>query len=278
MNPKNRTGSNLKNSKVKVLIITGNGLNCERETFAAFDLCGASPETVHLNDLIADSERMDKYHILALIGGFSFGDHLGAGTVFANRLKHRLGGPLEKFVGDGKLVIGICNGFQTMTRLGIAPALSGESFKQEAALAHNDSGVFRDDWVWLKANPESPCVFTKGLDHFRLPIRHGEGKFTASKEVIKELETKNLVALRYSDANGKIASEFPDNPNGSINAIAGICDSSGRIFGLMPHPEAFLSPHNAPDWTKKAVEKALSKKGDGAAIFENAVKFAAKNL
>ena len=191
-----------KYSHVKALIITGVGLNCEKETAAAFAAAGASVEQVHLNDLLHGKRDMNEFHILAFIGGFSFGDHLGSGTVFANRLKFRLHEELQKFVQAGKLIIGICNGFQTLTRLGLAPALDGKYFEQQAALTHNDSGVFRDDWVSLKANPASPCIFTKGIEVFRLPIRHGEGKFVAEPEVLARIEAENLVALRYCAPDG----------------------------------------------------------------------------
>ena len=143
-------------SKVKALIITGVGLNCEKETAAAFESAGATAEQIHLNDLLNGGRKLDEFHILAFIGGFSFGDHLGSGTVFANRLKFRLSDDIRAFVKAGKLVIGICNGFQTLTRLGLAPALDGKYFEQQAALTHNDSGVFRDDWVTLRANEKSP--------------------------------------------------------------------------------------------------------------------------
>ncbi len=264
--------------KIKALVITGVGLNCERETAAAFECCGAKAVQTHLNDLLAGKDSLEPYHILSFIGGFSFGDHLGSGTVFANKLKFNLRAALEKFVRDGKLVIGICNGFQTLTRLGLAPALGGKLFEQQAALTHNDSGVFRDDWVHLKANKACPCVFTKGLDAIRLPIRHGEGKFVADEKTLAEIEAKNLVALRYANADGSIATEFPANPNGALNSIAGICDESGRVFGLMPHPEAFLSPFNAPDWQSAKLAGKLPEWGEGRAIFENAVSFAAANL
>lgn len=265
-------------SLVKVLIITGFGLNCERETAAAFATNGATAEKVHLNDILNGAKALDEYHILVFIGGFSFGDHLGAGTVFANRVKFRLRDQLEKFVADGKLIIGICNGFQTLTRLGLVPAINKAYFSQQTALAHNDSGVFRDDWIYLKANPESPCVFTKGIDVVRMPIRHGEGKFVADDEIIDAMENQNLVCLRYCDERGRTADSFPANPNGSIKAIAGICDPSGRIFGLMPHPEAFLSPYNAPDWRTKKINGELPAEGEGVTVFRNAVDFAAEKL
>ncbi|MBT9136787.1 MAG: Phosphoribosylformylglycinamidine synthase subunit PurQ [Firmicutes bacterium] len=181
---------------------------------------------------------------------------------------------LDRFISDGNLIIGICNGFQAMSRLGLLPALDKKYFVQEIALVRNDSGLFRDDWTHLKANPLSPCVFTKGLGFFRLPVRHGEGKLVAKKDVLKKIASENLVALQYCDESGDVSAGFPFNPNGSIMNIAGICDETGRIFGLMPHPEAYLSPYNAPDWTAKKLQSALAKNGDGMKIFSNAVRYA----
>ena len=268
----------MKKSDIKALVITGFGLNCERETSAACKLAGLTPEQIHLNDLISGKHTLDEYHFLCFIGGFSFGDHLGSGTVFANRVKFSLREQLEKFVADGKLVIGICNGFQTLTRLGLAPALFGKQFEQQVALAHNDCGVFRDDWINMVANVASKCVFTKGIKTIRMPIRHGEGKFVADPEIIEEIEKNNQVVLRYAAADGSKANGFPENPNGSINDIAGICDTTGRVFGLMPHPEAFLSPFNAPDWQKQQMEGKLPEFGEGKAIFENAVRYITENF
>ena len=268
----------MKKSDVKALVITGFGLNCEKETAAACKYAGATPEQVHLNELIYGRRKLDEFHLLTFIGGFSFGDHLGSGTVFANRVKFKLRDQLQKFVDDGKLVIGICNGFQTLTRLGMVPALDGNYFTQTAALAHNDSGVFRDDWCKLKADPASPCVFTKGIDMVRLPLRHGEGKFVADPAVLAEIEKRHLAAVRYVNADGTPATEFPANPNGSLNSIAGICDPTGRVFGLMPHPEAFLSPYNAPDWTAAQLSGGLPAEGDGVKFFRNAVDYLAGNL
>lgn len=267
-------------SRVSALVITGFGLNCERETAAAFQAAGARAEQVHLNDLLDGHRRLDEFQILAFIGGFSFGDHIGAGTVFANRLKYRLREPLAAFVKSGRLVIGICNGFQTITRLGLVPALGGAFFEQQVALAQNAQGVFRDDWILLKANPASPCVFTRGVDMLPLPIRHGEGRFVAQDAAtLARLEAENLVCLRYADPEtGEPTQQFPHNPNGSVNAIAGICDPSGRVFGLMPHPEAYLSPLNHPQWQKQKLDGILPEKGLGQIIFENAVTFAAAEL
>ncbi len=264
--------------KVKVLVITGFGLNCEKETVAAFNYAGADAEQIHLNDLLKNERSLEEFQILAFIGGFSFGDHLGSGTVFANKIKFNLRDDLKKFVDAGKLVIGICNGFQTITRLGLAPALNGEIFTQQVALDHNDSGVFRDDWITLKANKKSNCIFTKNIDTIRMPIRHGEGKFIAEQSILDEISEKNLDVFKYSDEDGNILSEFPVNPNGSKNNIAGICNETGRVFGLMPHPEAFLSPFNAPDWQREQLKGELPKEGEGVIIFKNAVEFAKDNL
>jgi phosphoribosylformylglycinamidine synthase len=267
-------------SDVKALVITGFGLNCERETAAAFEAAGARAARVHLNDFLDGHADLAEFHVLAFIGGFSFGDHIGAGTVFANRVKHRLREPLAAFVRAGRLVIGICNGFQTITRLGLVPALDGRLFGQQVALAQNAQGVFRNAWVLLKANPLSPCVFTRGLDTLPLPVRHGEGRFVpADAATLAALQAQNLICLRYADpASGEPTAAFPHNPNGSVDAVAGICDPSGRIFGLMPHPEAYLSPYNHPQWPRQRLAGELPGEGLGLAIFRNAVDFAAAHL
>jgi phosphoribosylformylglycinamidine synthase len=243
-------------------------------------MAGAEADQVHINDLIDGHRSLEEFHILAFIGGFSFGDHIGAGTVFANRVRCRLQDQLRRFVEAGNLVIGICNGFQTITRLGLVPALDGLDFRVQAALAPNDQGVFRDAWVVLRANPDSPCVFTRGVDLLPLPVRHGEGRFMAlNDEVLAQIETRNLVAVRYADpVTGETADQYPHNPNGSVNAIAGICDPSGRVFGLMPHPEAYLSPFNHPLWTSQKLNGVLPEKGLGLVLFENGVRFARENL
>lgn len=264
-------------SSVRALIITGYGLNCERETTCAFQRAGAQAEQVHLNDLLQGHRELDKFHILAFIGGFSFGDHLGAGTVFANRVRQRLRPQLEQFVDAGKLIIGICNGFQTLTRIGLVPGLDGAYFEPRVALAENTQGVFRDAWIEVAANSASPCVFTRGITRLPLPIRHGEGRFvTDTPETLQALESGKLIALQYIDPRtGSLAAAFPHNPNGSVNAIAGICDPTGRIFGLMPHPEAYLSPYNHPHWQRQQLDGTLPENGLGLAIFQNAVDFVA---
>ena len=250
---------------VRGLVITGFGLNCQRETACALNTAGAEAHLVHLNDVLNGQCRLEDFHILAFVGGFSFGDHIGAGTVFANRLRYRMQDQLKRYVETGRLVIGICNGFQTITRLGLVPALGGASFEQQVALAQNAQGVFRNSWIMLRANPKCPCIFTRNIDLIPLPIRHGEGRFVArDAELLQQLEGSNLVALRYADpATGEPALDFPDNPNGSANAIAGICDPTGRVFGLMPHPEAYLSPFNHPHWTRQKINGVLPEKGSG---------------
>ena len=268
-------------SDVQALVITGLGLNCEAETCRAFELAGATATQIHLNDLaLGRGPTLDDFHVLAFIGGFSFGDHLGAGAVFANRVRCRLFEPLQRFVDDGKLVIGICNGFQTMTRLGLLPRLEPDSFDRKISLTWNDRGVFHDGWVTLRVDPDSPSVFLSGIERLELPVRHGEGKLVcADDDVRANLADRHLVALQYVDpGTDRPAHAFPHNPNGSDLAAAGLCDTTGRILGLMPHPEAYLYPYNHPHWTRRRIDGPLPEHGEGLAIFENAVRFAAREL
>ena len=267
-------------SDIRALIITGFGLNCEAETAHALTLAGAAPEQLHLNDLLDGPGSLAGFHLLAFIGGFSFGDHIASGRVLANRLKHRLAEPIQQFIADGKLIIGICNGFQTMVKLGILPGLDGDYRRQTVSVVYNDCGVFRDAWVHLSVEPASPCIFTRGLDSLYLPVRHGEGKFVALDDALLErIERERLIALRYADpATGQPTQEFPHNPNGSVAAIAGLCDPTGRVFGLMPHPEAYLFPYNHPHWTRQRIAGTLPAEGQGVALFRNAVDFARENL
>jgi len=250
---------------VQVVIPTGFGINCEAETAEAFRLAGATVDGIHLNDLVARPDRLARAQILALAGGFSFGDHLGAARVLANRLQRRLGPHLSRFVEDGGLVLGICNGFQTMSRLGLVPG--GHLSEQTVALAPNRHGCFYDGWVTLGVDPDSPCVFTAGMTRLDVPVRHGEGRLVAPDPTLDRIRADHLAPVHYVDTTGALADTFPDNPNGSVDAIAGLCDSTGRIFGLMPHPEAFLHPHNHPLWRHRSPTEV----GDGLALFENAV-------
>jgi len=257
----------------RVLVITGLGLNCEVETETAFTRAGGRPERVHLLDLLqADSgKRIADYPILAFVGGFSFGDHLGAGSVFANKIRWRLYDDLLAFVERGGLVLGVCNGFQTMVRLGLLPGLDGDYRTPRVALVPNDRPGYRDAWVRLRFDPASPCVWTRGLDTMELPSRHGEGKFVASPEVRRRLENERLVAARYVGPDGEPTETWPHNPNGSEGAVAGVCDPSGRIFGLMPHPDAYLEPFHHPRWTRARLAVPLPDEGEGMRIFRNGV-------
>jgi len=271
--------------KVKALVLTGYGLNCDYETDFSLKLAGAESHRIHINEMISGGASdalvtLSDYHILVFGGGFSWADDHGAGVLMATKLKNHLGEQVQQFIEDGKLVLGICNGFQALVNLGLVPGFDNAYHERRVALTYNDSGNFIDDWVNLKSNQDSPCVFTKGVSSIELPVRHGEGKFYAEDETVDRLFENNQVALQYADENGDPAGgRRPLNPNGSLKDIAGICDPSGRIFGLMPHPEGFNHYTNHPNWTKK--KEALlrqgktmeSEEGDGIRIFRNAVEY-----
>lgn len=267
----------------KALVLDGYGLNCGYETKKAFELAGAEAERVHINELKSGKKKMEDYHVMAFIGGFSRGDHHGAGVIEARNFRDNLEDELMNFIEDEKLIIGICNGFQILANLGILPGIDRDYQSREVALEPNDCGNFQDRWVRTKAN-DSKSIFTKGIDELRVPIRHAEGKFYAEEDVMNKLFEENQVALQYAAPEGKLAKQnFPHNPNGSLRDIAGITDSTGRIFGLMPHPEAALYFTNLPDWTKKAEGlrregKEVPEKGPGRKIFENAVEHIENNL
>ena len=248
---------------VNTCVITGFGINADNELVRAFGEAGSRAERVHIQDLIQEPARLANYRILAFPGGFSFGDHLGSGLVFAHLFRQHLKPELEAFVADGNLIIGICNGFQVLVKMGVLPNFSGD-WKPEVTLIHNDTGVFENSWLTMEFNTACPSVWTKGLSRMDMPIRHGEGRFyTADPAVLERLERENLVALRYSGRN----------PNGSANGIAGISDPTGRILGLMPHPEGFLFPENHPRWNREEIEK-----GEGLLLFANGVEYARNNL
>jgi phosphoribosylformylglycinamidine synthase len=265
--------------KVKAIILTGNGTNCEMEMAQACKMAGADiADIVHISELLYGEKGLDDYSFLNLPGGFLDGDDLGSAKAGANRFLNArvrdsqdlLFDQLIKFINAGKLILGVCNGFQLMIKLGLLPALDGNYAHQCATLTYNDSGRFEDRWVYLKTLAQSPCVYTKGADILYLPVRHGEGKFIPQNSaIINKIEKKNLCALRYCESDGMLSMEYPANPNGSINSIAGICDESGRLFGLMPHPEAYLSRINHPRWTREK----LPLEGQGMVIFRNAVDF-----
>ena len=253
----------LERMNVRTLLITGYGINADYELAEAFRHAGASTDRFHINDLIADTSVISGYHILAFPGGFSFGDHISSGLIFANLCKKYLYNEINAFRNAGKLILGICNGFQVLVKMGILPDSTG-SWEQEVSLVHNSSGNFIDRWVQLEKEEKNESAWTRGVETIDLPIRHGEGKFIVKdKRVLEWLEKTGCIALRY---NG-------ENPNGSVHNIAGITDRTGRIFGLMPHPEAFLIPQNNPQWTRNRQMKST-----GLAFFENAVQYSKKNL
>jgi phosphoribosylformylglycinamidine synthase len=266
--------------QVNALVLTGFGLNCDEETAYAFELAGASAQKVHINRLVSGQTNLENFHILAFGGGFSWGDDHGAGVIQALKLKNHIGRDLLRFVDQGKLIIGICNGFQALVNLGLLPGLDNDYTKRSVSITFNDCGNFRDQWVHLAANPKSPCVFTKGMELADYPVRHGEGKFIADQTVIDTLLAGNQVVFQYADANGTPANgAFPLNPNGSVLDIAGICDPTGRVFGLMPHPEGYNHFTNHPDWTRttqglKRAGKPLDKGVTvGIRLFKNGVDY-----
>ena len=269
---------------VRALILTGYGLNCDYETDYSLQLAGAESHRVHINEVIpgtgSDGVDLSAFHILVFGGGFAWADDHGAGVVLASKIKSNMGDKVNQFIRDGKLIIGICNGFQTLVNLGLLPGFDHDYEQRRVALTYNDSGNFIDTWVKLKINPASPCVWTKGVSSIELPVRHGEGKIYAETADIDRLFKHNQVVVQYAGLDGNPAGgKWPLNPNGSLMDIAGICDPTGRIFGLMPHPEAFHHFTNHPDWTRQ--KQALLRKGsrienregDGVRIFRNAVEY-----
>lgn len=248
-------------SAPKTLILRSAGTNCDQELAHAFELAGAVTERVHLSELIADPDRLAAYDLIGFPGGFSYGDDIAAGRILANRLRHRLLEPLQAAVARGVPMIGICNGFQVLVKLGLLP-FSAQAM-QLATLADNTSGRFQDRWVPVVADSGSTCIWTQGLDAFDLPIAHGEGRFVAAPEVLAQLEAQGQIALRY--ASGR-------NPNGSEADIAGICDPTGLVFGLMPHPERFIHPTHHPAWTRQGAA-FLAAPTPGQRFFDNAVQY-----
>lgn len=261
------------NKKVKVLVLRTAGTNCDQETAFAFRSFGAQVDLVHINKLYKRDVELGNYHILALPGGFSYGDNIESGRILANEIRIHLGDDIKKFIKDGKLIIGICNGFQVLVKAGILPG-DKDAATQNTTLVSNDSGKFEDRWVYLNVSGKS--VWTDGLeDKVYFPVAHAEGKFvTESKELLSRLKKNGQVAFRYGSLNGKKPA-YPQNPNGSVEDIAGITDKTGRILGLMPHPERHFLFTQHPFWTRLIKKK---KYGDGAKIFENGVKYIKKKF
>jgi len=264
-------------ARPKVCILRTAGTNCDRETAFAFFRAGGDPDFVHINRLINGEKVLNEYAILALPGGFTYGDDIAAGKILANEIRSKLTEDLKNFVAAGKLIIGICNGFQILVKSGLLPG--NADFAQTVSLIINDSGKFEDRWIYLKSSfvrrPSSvKCVWTRDLPEvIYLPVAHGEGKFVADKKLVSELKDSGQIVFQYCNATGRAAG-YPHNPNGSMEDIAGITDKSGRILGLMPHPERHISALQHPRWTFKKKRES----GDGLQIFKNAVNYVKKEL
>jgi phosphoribosylformylglycinamidine synthase len=252
-------------SKARTLILRAPGTNCDAETAFAFEQAGAEVSLVHVNQLIRGEQRLSDYQIMVLPGGFTYGDDIAAGKVLANELRLKLGEDMPRFIEDGGLILGICNGFQVLVKAVILPRPANGS-PPLLTLMTNDSGKFECRWVHLMVNKKSPCVFTRGIDSLYLPVAHAEGRVVADPKVLPELD----VVLYYTDEHGNSNAGYPHNPNGSVGNIAGIGDTSGRIFALMPHPERYIRGTQHPQWTRQGAKQY----GDGFQIFLNAVKWA----
>lgn len=265
--------------KVKVLVLRAAGTNCDMESAFAFESVGASSDIVHVNQLKEGKKRLSDYHILVIPGGFTYGDDIASGKILANELKSALFEDVKEFIAAGKLILGICNGFQVLVKSGLLPNVSGVAANVEATLNLNDSARFEDRWVYLKrSKPENPkfkCAWTNYVkDIIYLPIAHGEGKFIpADKAILERLKANGQIVFRYVNRDGESA-EYPWNPNGSVDDIAGVCDPTGRILGMMPHPERFIERTQHPRWTREKLPKA----GDGLALFRSGVEYVEKNF
>lgn len=272
-------------ANVRVLVLRAPGTNCDMEACYAFELVGAAVTRVHIQSLLQTPTMLGDFQVIVVPGGFSYGDDVAAGKILANQLRTRLADDLRRFRDAGKLIVGICNGFQVLVKAGLLPGWdNGHPASQPVTLAYNDSGKFEDRWIHLAADPGN-CVFLRGVDRLDLPIAHGEGKFVCcDSATLQRLHERGLVVLRYAETpiegsesttrrGSSIESQlpYPINPNGSTANVAGISDPSGRVFGLMPHPERHVELTQHPQWTRRKQRDRGD--GDGLAIFRNAVQF-----
>jgi phosphoribosylformylglycinamidine synthase len=276
----------MKASHVKVCVLRIEGTNCEEESYLAFKRLGTKPEKVHLKQLtgtdVSNEEKrsLSEYQILVLPGGFSAGDYVRAGAIFAARMKSKLSGDLVEFIKSGKPVLGICNGFQILVETGLLPAMSGVMTEiPEAVLGTNDSGRFECRPTLLRKVNRGSCAFTSRISPDKIsliPSAHAEGKLMfpldISKKIVKELEDNDQIVFKYVDPEGNLAG-YPWCPNGSTDNIAGICNREGNVFGLMPHPERVFFRFTHPDWTRQ-----LDGPGDGRAVFESVLDYVTKKL
>ena len=260
---------------VRAMVLRAAGVNCDVETQHALRQAGADAERVHINRLIDDPEQLAQYQILVFPGGFSYGDDVAAGKILANQVVHHLADVIQRFRDDGKLILGICNGFQVLVKMGMLPGFADTPFTfetQPVTITDNDSGKFEDRWVYLEIIGDR-CVFLEPGRRIYLPVAHGEGKVvTRDEATLERLYSEGHVALRYVDAEGRTGG-FPVNPNGSVDGIAGLTDATGRVLGLMPHPERFVHPTQHPHWTR--LETPLA---DGKMLFRRAVEYVQKEL
>jgi phosphoribosylformylglycinamidine synthase I len=303
--------------QIKAIVLRAAGINCDLETQFALELAGAQADRIHINRIIEDKTLLDRYQILVIPGGFSYGDDVAAGKILANQIRHHIFEQAQKFIDAGKLVLGICNGFQVLVKAGILPGFSsgvardasrekgmdsrlrgndrtqdaGRNTQDEVTITYNDSNKFEDRWVYLSPQTDR-CVFIERDRRIYLPVAHGEGKVvTKDQQVLEKLQADGFVAFKYVDENGNVGG-YPINPNGSFESIAGLTDATGRILGLMPHPERHIRNTQHPRWTrlwhglparentaKMAVPQASHEQDpDGMTIFTNAVKYVSQNL
>ena len=261
----------------KVLILTGYGINCDEETRFAWEYAGAKGDIVHVNDLIANPSMLSSYQIFTFPGGFSYGDDTGSGKALANRIRNNLSDEFAAFLSRDVLVLGICNGFQVMVALGIVPGYSPFG-NADVALERNSTDRYQCRWVDLSINRDSNCVFTKGLTHLHVPVAHGEGNFYASREMLDRLDAANQTVMHYAKDGRPAKGEFPYNPNGAARDIASICDPTGRIMGMMPHPERNILFTQRDDYTAKREEiirkgGTLPEESEGIELFRNGVRY-----
>jgi phosphoribosylformylglycinamidine synthase len=258
----------------RVLILRAPGTNCDVETAFAFERAGSRAERLHIGGVLESPQQLTDFQILCIPGGFSYGDDVAAGRILGNQIRHHLAGRLAEFHAAGKLILGICNGFQVLLKSGVLLPLAAD-FSARATLTWNASGKFEDRWVPLVTSGRS--VFFAGIDELYLPVAHAEGKFVPrDKRVLAELEEGGQIVLRYGTRAAARAAvtmapqtAYPDNPNGSLGDVAGVCDASGRVCGLMPHPERHVDPTQHPRWTREPARP----EGDGLRVFQNAVRY-----
>ena len=262
--------------KPRTMILRTAGTNCDAEAAYAFELAGAEVEKVHVKRLIENPGLLNAFQLLAIPGGFSYGDDIAAGRILANQITHHLHDPLHRFVESGHPVIGICNGFQVLVKTDLLPGPIAGCSGQTATLTNNDCGHFVDRWVRLSVRSRK-CIWTAGIEQLDVPIAHGEGKFvTANQQVRQALWKQDQVVFVYVKADGTPAGgQFPQNPNGSIDDTAGVCDESGLVLGLMPHPERFVVRTQHPSWTRRSDS---SDEGEGLRVFRNAVRHVAESV